>query len=329
MTRQLNLSISYLKYSVLAIVLTLCLTSKGQKRINVETSVGGQVKLTPYISIPKINSGYTVWLPDTGSINGLVVFFHSRRDTLTDSIIDYATAKQLAVLYATTNNRVEFLFSTAKMLEFEKYIHEVLSRYNIPDSNTLFCGMSLEGTRAMRMAKFSFSDKSKYKITPRAMAMCDAPLDMVRFYKIMVKAKKLKFTPITANEGRWVSGYLELSLGGSPKDTLSAYLRYSPYSYSADENTYLHDFKNISIRTYTEPDVNWWINTRRKDYYSMNSLDMAGLVNELKILGSKKAELIVTQNKGYYDNGERHPHNWNIVDEIELINWFLGLMSNK
>jgi hypothetical protein len=40
---------------------------------------------------------------------------------------------------------------------------------------------------------------------------------MVRFHKEMIKAKELNFNIITANEGAWVSGYLETNLGGAPK----------------------------------------------------------------------------------------------------------------
>ena len=86
-------------------------------------------------------------------------------------------------------------------------------------------------------------------------------------------------------------------------------------------------FDDISIRTYTEPDVHWWIANRRKDYYVMNSVDMAGLINQLTILGNENAELITTADKGYRPDGTRHLHSWNIVDEKELIDWFLVLMG--
>jgi len=61
--------------------------------------VEGDILLTEGIAIPKVYKGYTVWLLDTGKVNGLVVFTHSRRDTTkSELIIDYALTKQLAVL---------------------------------------------------------------------------------------------------------------------------------------------------------------------------------------------------------------------------------------
>ena len=316
------------KKNILIFILFINSVLFAQKVVNVEIPVEGDIYLTSNIAIPKINKGYTVWLPETGIINGMVVFTHSRRDTLnSEFIIDYANQNQLAILYAITENRLEFFFEAEKLLEIENYIHEIISTYHIPDSNILYCGMSLEGTRALKLAIFGQSNQSKYKLKPKAIAICDSPLDMVRFHKEMVKAKNLNFNPVTANEGNWVSGYLETNLGGTPEDTLTAYINYSPFCYAANGGPYLKIFKDIAFRAYTEPDVNWWINTRRKDYYSMNALDLAALVNELKILGSKGAELIITQNIGYQSDGKKHPHSWSIVDEKELIDWFLKLIE--
>lgn len=223
-----------------------------------EISVKGEIILAEGISIPKINQRYTVWLPDTEAIDGLIVFTHARRDTVNrDPIIDYALSKQLAILYGTTGNRFEFFFENERLQEIENYIQEVVSMYHIADSNMLYCGMSLEGTRALKLAMFGQSSESRYGLEPKAIAICDAPLDMVWFHKEMVKAKKLNFTPITAIEGTWVSGYLERNLGGTPEDNLIAYINYSPYCYSANGGPNLDALTNIAIRWYTEPDVNW------------------------------------------------------------------------
>jgi len=298
-----------------------------QNVFNYETKVEGQIFLTPDIAIPKINPGYTIWLPDDGSIKGLIVFTHPRRDTVnTDSLINYALQNHIAVLYATTNNKLEFFFDENRMLEIEGYINDVIKNYNIPKENLLFCGMSLEGTRALKLVMFANSSNSEYKLKPKAVVLCDSPLDMVRLHKEMVKAKNLNFTPITGNEGTWVSGYLEANIGGTPKENFQAYVNYSPYCYSDDTTKNFLQFKDIAIRAYTEPDVNWWIDARRKDYYSMNAIDMAALINNLKIAGNENAQLIITNDEGYLPDGTRHPHSWSIIDEREMIDWFLKLI---
>ncbi len=315
-----------MKVVVLALLITSASNLFAQKVINKEISVNGNVILTEGIVIPKVNRGYTVWLPNSGKTEGLIVFFHARRDTINkDLIIEYALSKKLAVIYATTENRLEFFFDEDRIQEIENYIQEVISLYEIPSNNMLYCGMSLAGTRALKLAIYGQTKSSENKLKPKAIALCDSPLDMVRFHKEMNKAKLLNFNPITANEGTWVSGYLENSLGGTPKDTLEAYVNYSPYCYSADGGPHLNLLKDIVIRAYNEPDVNWWMDTRRKDYYSMNVVDLAALINEMNIRGNQQSELIITQDKGYLPDGSRHPHSWNIVDEIELIDWFWEL----
>jgi hypothetical protein len=259
----------------------------------------------------------------------MIVFTHTRRDTVqTDSIIDYALDQQLAVLYSTTDNQVEFFFEDQKIQEIEGYMYDVISKYQIPKDNLLFCGMSLEGTRALKLALYARSPKSKYKLLPKAIAICDAPIDMIRFHREMVKAKVLNFNPTATNEGTWVSAYLEKKLGGTPQSVRQAFVDYSPFTYFADNGDQkLPLLREVAIRAYTEPDVNWWIDTRRKDYYGMNAVDLATLVNELKVIGHKNTELIITNNKGYRPDGTRHPHSWSIVDEKELVGWFVGLLE--
>jgi hypothetical protein len=304
--------------------------SSSQNVLNYEIPAFGDIELAEGISIPKINSGYTVWMPQSKEIQGLVVFMHPRRDTVnSEFIIDYANENHLAIMYVTTDNRLEFLFEKTKAQELENYIASVVNEYEIPMSNVMYCGMSLAGTRALKMAIFGQSDRSKHHLKPLAIAICDSPLDMVRFYNAMIRAKELQHTPITANEGNWVSSTLEKNLNGTPREEIKAYTDYSPYCYNAKGGIHLDDFQGIAIRAYTEPDVNWWIETRRKDYYSMNSIDLAAFINELKINNHNMAELITTSDKGFLSDRKRHPHSWSIVDEKELIDWFLQLLEER
>ena len=317
-----------MKNILLSVSILLNFACTAQQVVNYEEKADGKITLTAGITIPKINPGYTLWLPQEGNVKGLIVFTHPRRDTVNkDPLIEEGLKNQLAILYATTDNRLEFFFETSGMQEIEKYIFQVIDQFGIPKQNLLFCGMSLEGTRALKLAIFSQSEDSRYHLKPMAIAICDAPLDMIRFHKEMVKAKELNYHSAAANEGAWVSAYLEKNLGGSPLDTLEAYLRYSPYNYLNNGGPHLESLKDIAIRAYTEPDVEWWMETRRKDFYGMNAIDLAALINTLNIRGNTKAELILTQNKGFHPDGTRHPHSWSIVDEKEMIQWFLTLIE--
>ena len=298
-----------------------------QKVINVEYPSEGNIVFSKKMTFPKIKSGYTLWVPKETS-KGMIVFFDAYRDTVNKlPIVDLALKNQLAMLFVTTNNPVEFLFDQSKMKELEGYIYEAINKNNIPKDNMLYCGMSLAGTRALKLAAFSQTIQSTYKLIPKAIAICDAPLDMVRNYRECKKASELNFNPIGASESEWVSSYIRSNLKGTPEQAMSAYINYSPFCYTADNGGNAKAFNNIYLRCYTEPDVNWWMENRGRDYYGMNAIDLAGLVNQLKILGGKKAELITTIGKGFKENGSRHPHSWSIVDENEMVEWFVRLIA--
>jgi hypothetical protein len=86
---------------------------------------------------------------------------------------------------------VSFSF-TRTQKEKDGYIGEVIDTYNIPEGNLFIAGMSSSGTRALKYARFCVEGKSEFDIIPAAVAVCDAPLDFVRFWKETNKVKKIK-----------------------------------------------------------------------------------------------------------------------------------------
>ena len=261
--------------------------NNAQKVVNVAYPVEGEIILTDGISVPKIEPGYTLWIPSGTETKGMIVFFHSRRDEKKkENIIRIAMKSGLAVMYATTDNSLEFFFKESKLKEVADYISKVCETFDIPSNNLLFTGMSLAGTRALKMGIFTSQEKEYEWIKPRAIAVCDAPLDMLRFHSSSKKAVEINFESISANEGLWVSSYLESNLGGIPIQNQARYNQYSPYTRSVRNGGNTPYFRDMHIRAYTEPDVEWWIENRRKDYYGMNAYDLAGFINQLLLLGS-------------------------------------------
>ncbi len=283
----------------------------------------GLVQLTDDIAIPRQPAGYSVALP-AGPPAGGLVFFHYKPDTLNAPLIARAHREGLAVVYLSSGNQLEFLFADSVMAILESYLAEATSRYGIPQDRLLFAGMSLEGTRALKMAQFAASPASRFRIRPRAVMACDAPLDFLRFWASCDKAERLEINEVAANEGRWVTAALEQNLGGTPREAPGTYRTYSPFyrDMPPEDLAYL---RGVAIRLYSEPDVQWWITERGKDYYDMNTIDAAALVNTLRLGGHDQASLILTAQAGYLPDGRRHPHSWSIVDESELVRWFVGL----
>jgi hypothetical protein len=244
----------------LVLFFTLPVTSMSQYVEQYREPAGKDISLTESIAIPAEEAGYTLILPDDTTAGGLIVFFNADRDT-TNKLFRLAVSRNLGVMFVSTGNRLEFLFSDEPMLQIERYIHTVLTTHRLPESNLMYVGMSIAGTRSIKMALFGTSSSSHYRLIPRCIAVCDAPLDFVRFWHEMDAAKKLKATPITANEGEWVTGYLESNLHGTPATRLGTNLDYPPNSYTKADSAKLILLKNVLIRAYTEPDVKWWMKT--------------------------------------------------------------------
>ncbi len=289
----------------------------------------GRTLLTDSLSMPEENAGYTLVLPEKAAPKAVLVLFHSGRDT-TDAGYEMrlyveAVKRQAAVLYVTTGNRFEFLFDESAYTQLDGYLHKAIVEHGLPADRLLFGGMSLAGTRAMKFAIWCLEGKSAHGIRPKAVAVCDAPLDFVRFWKALDRSKRLQINPIAANEAAWVTAVLERNLDGTPKERPEAYQDYSPYSHDTDNGGRAAPLKDPPFRAYIEPDVQWWMDNRGNDYYSMNALDAAAVVNQLRISGNKKAELVLTSGKGHRPDGSRHPHSWSIVDNGELVEWLLGL----
>ncbi len=286
----------------------------------------GLLQLAPNISVPYEDAGYTLVLPEDETAKGLIVFFNSDRDTI-NKIFHHALPLDIAVAYVTTGNRFEFFFEAERMQQVESYLQEIISQHKIPKGNLLFCGMSLAGTRALKQAIFAKQRNSRFGLSPRAIAACDSPIDFIRFWQSLQRAKRLNISPIAVNEATWVTAYLEKNLNGIPKNQESSYINYSPYCFSSLETGNERWLKDIAVRAYTEPDVHWWMKNRGKSYYGMNALDAAALINSLQLLGNEEANLMLTEDKGYRPNGNRHPHSWSIVDEKELVEWFAQLLE--
>lgn len=310
-----------------------CLSAQPAKEAEViqyaEPADGRLTVLMDQLAMPEEDAGYTLILPKSKPVKGVVVFFNSGRDTSSNEfemrLYTEAVKRGVASLYLTTGTQFEFLFEETAFQKLDGYLHRAITENGLPKDRLLFAGMSLAGTRAMKFGIWCQQGKSAHYIFPKAIAVCDAPLDMVRFWEQLTRSKNLKLNEITASEAEWVTSVLEHNLGGIPSDNISAYYAYSPYCHEVENGGQVAVLKNTPFRAYTEPDVQWWMKNRGNDYYSMNAMDAAAAVNQLKILGNINAELILTENKGYRPDGSRHPHSWSIVDNGELVEWLLGL----
>jgi hypothetical protein len=121
---------------------------------------------------------------------------------------------------------------------------------------------------------------------------------------------------------------LRSALGGSPNQVREIYRKRSPFLASEKGGGNARLLKNVPIRLYVEPDVVWTIENTGRDYYTLNALDQAALMLQLRALGNTRVELIVTTGKGFRPPGIRNPHSWTIVDEPELAAWLATCLQH-
>ncbi len=306
-------------------LISFCIHAAAQKE-NRSYRADRQIQyLTKELSVPHDSVGYSIFLPTAPPV-GAVVFFGNTaytKDNYADEsdMIIPALQKQLAVIFLSSGKIIDFYFHDTDLKRADSILNLATTHHQIPKNRLLLCGLSLAGTRAMRYAMYCMDHRANSKIMPRAIAISDAPLDMIRFWGEESFALEVQHNQMSAGEARFVLPLLEKHLG-KPQNTRS-YFSYSPFCYSAPKGGNIHKFKNIAIRAYHEPDINWWIQNRGKDYYSMNSLDMAAMINRLQLLGNKKAELVTTVSKRKNIAQGVTPHTWSFVDNEPLVTWFL------
>ena len=283
----------------------------------------------PHRAIPLTEIGHTLILPD-GPASGTIVFVDARRFDSSGfapepgTVEGEALPRGLAVLHVTTGNPLDFLFAADDVRRLVDRIAEVLTANDLASHPVHLAGLSLGGTRALRVAQHLAGRGEEASLRLGSVAVVDAPLDLERLWGAERRAAELGFHPAAADEGRWVTYLLEKNLGGPPSAAADAYRDASAYCDAAPDGGNAALLRDVPVRAYHEPDVDWWIEHRRKDYRSMNSIDLAGLVNRLRILGNDRAELVTThrQRDGWEDDAS--PHTWSFVDNVELVEWFLG-----
>lgn len=211
--------------------------------------------------------------------------------------------------------------------QLDAVIAETLTTYRLPRHRVVVGGFSGGGTAAVCYAEFTAAGRSRAGVRVQGVFAADAPLDMARLWRGEALAIARGADARFVAEAKMVLGLLEETLGGAPEQHAARYLEVSPLSAFAKGGGRAALLRDVAVRLYTEPDVDWWMANRQLDYYSMNAVDAAALVTQLQLLGNKEAELITTQGRGFRPNGVRHPHSWSIINEEDLSDWIRVRLS--
>jgi pimeloyl-ACP methyl ester carboxylesterase len=206
-------------------------------------------------------------------------------------------------------------------------LKDIVTRYNTGTDKFVLGGFSAGGTIVLRYAELCEQYPGKYPVKPKGVFMVDSPIDIFTLWDMLDEAVQTNFSVHAVQEASEAMGRMRRQFG-IPKDNIAKYSAISPFSMNKDYGQNEQYLKNTAVRAYHEIDVAWRLVNRRQTVRHGNYYVTSELINRLMLIGNNKAEFIQSGRKGYRSNGQRHPHSWSIVDEVECIEWVKTLLNS-
>lgn len=209
-------------------------------------------------------------------------------------------------------------------LDFLNFVFtETVTKYKAPKNKFILSGLSAGGMTALRYTEMSRDSSNRTSIIPTAVYGVDPPVDLAGLYYRSKRDIDRNIEHTGLSESKRIVESFNQQYGGSPDQQPKRYIESSMYSRSEINGGNATYLKNVPVRLYCDPDIEWNLKERNRDYYDMNAADESAMINFLNLTGNKKAEFISALGKGYRLDGTRHPHSWSIVDADDCIKWIL------
>lgn len=282
-----------------------------------------------YINDEESTELYYLKLIPKGKIKGAIVVLPSGGETTQDllkqiSIPRLAFDKGIATIIPSINWGTED--RNVEIETLNTIFKEIIQKHNIPKENFILGGLSNGGMISLIYAQQSIKEKNFLK--PKGVFGLDVPLDKAHFYEYCQREINRNFSELGVGEAKWIINDYNKIYGGSPEEFPEKYIEASIYSNGKENGGNAKYLKDIPIRMYTDLDVNWLMNERRRDLYDWNGTDIVAMINDLKLMGNKDANVIITMGKGIKLDGTKHPHSWSIMDNQDCFNWIKNLINN-
>ncbi len=306
----MNLSITYLLAFAFTIVICENVSAQTVKRVVLDSSDN--------------HSGYYLVVePKSDTISGVLVLlagFGQRADDTPPETklhkVAYANGI-LTVFYAGGNKMYADSVTNAKLSAVMK---DVLRTYAVKSSSFVLGGYSAGGMIAMRYVELCNEFPKNYPIQPRGVFIVDSPIDVFTIYDQLEESARNKYSELATDEAVRIMGYMKADFG-IPKENKKTYAALTAFSMDKNLSQNEKFLVNTAVRTYHDVDIAWRITNRNQTVHNSNYEVTAELINRLVLMGNKNAEFMQTFQTGYRANGQRHPHSWSIVNEVELVQW--------
>ena len=276
-----------------------------------------------------ISGHYFVVEPQTDSIAGVLVllsgFGQRPEDTPPETKLHYEayTNNILTIFYAGGN---KLYADSITQVKLTKVIEDVLIRYKVNSNTFVLGGYSAGGMIAMRYVELCNEFPDKFPIQPKGIFAVDSPIDIFTIYEQLEENAKNNYSELAVEEAVRAMEHIKNDYG-IPRENVSKYAKLTAFSMNKNYSQNEKYLKNIAVRTYHDVDIAWRIKNRNQTVHGSSYEVTAELINRLVLMGNDKAEFMQSFQTGYRSNGQRHPHSWSIVNEVELMKWMKGLIK--
>ncbi len=223
----------------------------------------------------------------------------------------------LTIFYASGN---KLYADSISLLNINKIIYDVLTRYKVPKNSFVIGGYSAGGMIALRYVELCNEFPERFPIIPKAVFTVDSPIDIFTIYEQLEDNAKNNYSELAVEEATRAIEHIKNDYG-IPRENISTYAKLTAFSMNKDFGQNEIFLKNTAVRTYHDVDIAWRIINRNQTVHNSNYEVTAELINRLVLMGNKKAEFMQSFQTGIRANGQRHPHSWSIVNEDDCINW--------
>lgn len=219
------------------------------------------------------------------------------------------------------NYNMKLYLSESEKKEYSLALNSIFDRNKIVKQNIFIGGFSSGGNLALLLSNYLIQTKNA--IQPKGLFVVDSPLDLERLYIGAQDDVKKNVSEEAVEEGNYLIQLLNNDLGNA-RTNIEPYKKASPYLISCNSKENIEYLKDIKIRFYCEPDLDWYLINKNRTYEELNAFHLEKAYDSLLNLGAKKIEFIKTSNRGFDAKGNKKPHSWNLVEREDLIKWILN-----
>jgi hypothetical protein len=219
------------------------------------------------------------------------------------------------------NYNMKLYLSESEKEEYSKNLNLIFDENKIAKENIFIGGFSSGGNLALLLSNHLV--KTKDSLQPKGLFVIDSPLDLERLYDEALDDIKKNISAEAIEEANYLLLLLNSEIG-NPKENIESYKTLSPYLISCDSKTNIEYLKNVKIRFYCEPDLEWYLINKNRTYEELNAFHLEKAYNSLLKSGAEKAEFIKTSNRGIDEKGNRKPHSWNLIEKESFLKWILN-----